>query len=236
VAIGNIVEVISLLTAVSGSLAAVIGIVVLEVFFRNKLKALFEDVNYFIFFFMVSGYILYALGEVSYYLSKKVLNDVSLVGIQDVYWTGGGVLILVSFIALAVTLFKQHGGTAKFGTMAGIGAVLVVLVLGMLFGTGKSQPGYLFGYLYPLISSLIVTFASSVILFYNQLGSIARPLVLFLLSSGLILIGDIFFHYTYQSGGLTFGADIFYCLGYFLSAAAFLYFRISLHKAALEVR
>ena len=104
----------ALIITLSAIFAALAGLVVLEAFFRNKLKQLFDDVNYFIYFSMVSGYFLYALGEISFYLSSQVFKDASPIGIHDVYWTSGAVLVLISFIGLAFTLFKEHGGTAKF--------------------------------------------------------------------------------------------------------------------------
>ncbi|MBS3140397.1 hypothetical protein J4479_05330 [Candidatus Woesearchaeota archaeon] len=109
----SVENVIFFLVNLSATIAAGTGMVVLQSFFKNKLKDLFNDVNYFIFFFMVSGYILYALGEVSYYLTRQVFKNTSAIGVHDVYWTIGGILILLSFAALAFTLFKEHGGTGK---------------------------------------------------------------------------------------------------------------------------
>src|SRR3989344_1183818 len=117
-----------LAVAILAALAAVMGIVVLEGFFRNKLKDLFNDVNYFIFFFIVAGYLLYALGEVSFFLTRKVFKNVDQIGIQDVYWTGGAFLIFVSFVALSLLLHKEKGGAGKFFLQIVVGLALVVLV------------------------------------------------------------------------------------------------------------
>src|SRR3989344_4981922 len=102
---------LDLMIVFSAVLAAIAGIVTLEAFFRNRLKRLFEDKNYLVFFFLVTGYFLYAIGEIAYYLTKNLFADDSSMGIADVYWTGGAVLILVSFASLALTLFKRDSGT-----------------------------------------------------------------------------------------------------------------------------
>jgi len=231
----SVENVIFFLVNLSATIAAGTGMVVLQSFFKNKLKDLFNDVNYFIFFFMVSGYILYALGEVSYYLTRQVFKNTSAIGVHDVYWTIGGILILLSFAALAFTLFKEHGGTGKFSLMLIVGIILLVLVLAIVLGVIGPRSDYFFGVFYPVISSLIITAALSVILFYNELGGLGLPLLLLFLASSCILVGDISFHYTaaqLTSGLLSLIQDIFYLVGYGLSAVAFMSLRLHLHRAA----
>src|SRR3989338_7699097 len=97
-----------LLVALSAVFAAITGLITLEGFFRNKLKQLFDDVNYFIFFFLVIGYFLYALGEISWYLITNFVQGFSGTGVQDIYWLAGALLILVSFMTLSTHLFKKH--------------------------------------------------------------------------------------------------------------------------------
>lgn len=221
--------------AISATLAAIAGLVALQGFFHNKLKELFNDVNYFIFFFLVFGYFLYALGELSFYLSKVAFQDTSLIGIQDVYWSAGGVLILVSFISLAKLLFREQQGSGKLTTLLITGVMIVGFVLAAVFGLIGSQSQYFFGYFYPIISSLIVTASLSVVLFYNQLGGFKEVLLLFFLASSGILLGDIFFHYSTTwgvYGVIGLAADISYLAGYSLSFAAFVTMRMKMKTLA----
>jgi len=213
-------------------LAAIAGIVVLESFFRSKLKELFSDISYFIFFFLVCGYILYSIGEVSFYLETVVLKDTSNLGIADVYWTGGASFIMISFLALAVMLFKQHYDSAKLTKMLVIGGGLMAVVVFLLFGVTLGEEAHFFSYFYPLASSLIVAFAISVVLFSSQLGQLSIPLKFFLLASSGILLGDILFTYINTQGIYgTIGmlADIFYLFGYGTSFVAFVLWKIRVH-------
>lgn len=218
------------LIAIAAGIAAFAGIFLLESFFRNKLKELFEDTNYLISFFLVAGYFLYALGEVSFYLMRVVFQMESPTGIQDVYWSGGAILILISFLALTMALFRQKREISTLGIMAGLGAVLLILVLLLV------PSGTFFTRFYPIISALIVTFASSAILFRSRLGNWAQPIQLFFLASCAILLGDVFFGSATAAGGyglMGMAADVFYLLGYSASAVAFITFRRQFHKAAL---
>lgn len=226
-----------LVITIFASLAAILGIVVLEGFFRNKLKDLFTDVNYFVFFFIVSGYFLYALGEVSFFLTRSVFKDVTAVGIQDVYWTGGGFLIFVSFLALSILLHREYGGAGKFLTQVLFGGALVVLVAALALEFSQKNQEYNFGIYYPIISSLIIAASLSVVLYMGQLRGIARPLLIFFIASGGILIGDLFFSFgaaqlTYGTTGLL--ADIFYLIGYATSGIGFLSLRLRMNQLAFK--
>lgn len=228
---------LALLIVLLATSAAVAGIVVLEIFFRNKLKELFSDVNYFIFFFLVSGYLLYSVGEVSFYLTSVIFGDESPMGIADVYWSAGALLVLVSFIALAVVLFRQYYDRTKLRIMVVIGGVLLALTLILVFGVTLHDGAYFFGYFYPIVSSLIVAFALCVILFSSQLGNFSTALSFFFLASCGILLGDIFFTFitakgTYGFAGLI--TDIFYLLGYGLSFIAFIILRRGMSTTMLQ--
>ncbi len=228
-------DIFSLIIALSATLAASVGVIVLEGFFRNKLKDLFDDTNYFIFFFMVSGYLLYALGEVSYFLARVVFKDTSAIGIQDVYWTTGALVILISFIALSYNLIKDYGSSSKLVLILLIGIGLLGLTLTILSSLVNPKQGYLFSYLYPILSSLIVTASFSIILFYRQLNAMSKPLLIFFLASGSIWIGDIFFHYATASsiyGTTAVLSDTFYLWGYTLSLVAFISLRRRMSQLA----
>ena len=99
--------VLSALVALAATFSAIAGLVVLEGFFRNKLKEIFDDTNYLIFFFLASGYLMYGLGETLYFLTNITLSNPGYFGVHDIYWLGGGILILFSFIFLSATLLKE---------------------------------------------------------------------------------------------------------------------------------
>ena len=216
--------------------AALAGVVALEAFFRNRLKELFNDTNYFIFFFLVWGYILYALGEVSFYLTTTLFPGKK--GIEDFYWSAGALLIVVSFAVLTFTLFRQYPDNRKFTTLALAGGVMFLTVLFVLFGiTFRTAEGYFFGYFYPIISSFIVTFALSAILFSPQLRDFGSALFVFFLASCAILLGDLFFTFATAQGTQAAGlaglfGDLFYAIGYAVSGIAFVVLRLRLHELA----
>ncbi|MFH1276526.1 MAG: hypothetical protein ABIH82_05435 [Candidatus Woesearchaeota archaeon] len=230
--IAGLQDIFTTLIAASALLAAIMGIVVLERFFHDKLKELFNDSNYLIFFFLVIGYILYSIGEIALYLIEVVIDKPSFPGISDVYWVGGAFFILVSFMALTFHLIKNNPGS-KISTLSIIGIILVALVLFVLFGVTLGTSGHFLNYFYPIMSALIVTFGLSVIFFSSYIGNLSQPLFLFLLASLFILIGDVFYTYTlaesvYGFAGLV--ADMAYLSGYLLSFIAFVTFRLHIHK------
>jgi len=220
-----------LITA-SAVLAAIMGFIVLERFFHDKLEELFSDSNYFIFFFLVVGYILYSLGEVALYLTSVVMKSASFPGISDVYWVGGALFILVSFFALTIQLVRNAPSLNKLPMLLFFGLVVVSAVIGIIFTTTLGFGQHFLHYFYPLASALIVSFGFSVILFSSQLGTMSSPLTLFFIASTCILIGDIFYtsiltSNAYGIAGLA--ADLAYLGGYFLSFIAFLTMRWKFH-------
>ncbi|PIN73388.1 hypothetical protein COV20_04120 [Candidatus Woesearchaeota archaeon CG10_big_fil_rev_8_21_14_0_10_45_16] len=204
------------LAVILAGLAAVAGVVTLAHLFNNKLKTLFDDANYFILFFLVSGYFLYALGEVSYFLDINVLNSTGLVGIGDVYWTAGAFFIILSFLALVIVLFRRTSNFQKILAIFGIAAVLLGISAYILFSVVSPLESF-FLYLYPIVSSLIVALASCSFIFSKELGPISKPLSIFFFASLGILLGDVI----YDIGFLVV-ADILYTVAYGMSAAGFL--------------
>lgn len=233
---------LAVLVASFAALAAIMGIVVLEGFFRNKLKDLFTDTNYFIYFFLVSGYFLYALGEVSYYLFTTLFAVSSSVGISDLYWSAGSILILLSFVSLTFTLAGSSAYKSKLGLLAIFGVGLVVSVLLILTRvTFADVSSYFFGYFYPIMGSLIVAFSLSVVIYSEEAGHFNKPLFFFFLASSFILVGDIFFTYLVshnipEVGLLEIIIDTSYLLGYGLSAIAFLWLRVKMFNAPVNMK
>ncbi|PIZ51298.1 hypothetical protein COY27_04195 [Candidatus Woesearchaeota archaeon CG_4_10_14_0_2_um_filter_33_13] len=226
----DVTSVLSALVALAAAFSAMTGLFVLEGFFRNKLKDLFDDTSYLIFFFLVSGYFFYGLGEVLYYLISSVLSEAGYFGVQDLYWLGGGIMILLSFIFLSATFAKRNMRWGKFMILLLVGVVLAAVVSLATMGDTFS-----FSNMYPLISSLIVTFALGSFLFDQQLGDLSLPLKIFFFASLFILLADIF----YSSGATllandlgTLISDLLYLAGYVLSGTAFLTLRKRWHSLA----
>ncbi len=222
--------VLSALVALAATFSAIAGLIVLEGFFRDKLKELFDDTNYLIFFFLVSGYFMYGLGEALYFLTNITLSDSGYFGVHDIYWLGGGILILLSFIFLSATFAKRSQQGHKMMILLLIGVALALVVA---FVTIKGS--FAFSNLYPIISSLIVAFAMGVFFFDEHLGSLAFPLKIFFFASLFILAADILF-----SSGITILtseisviiSDTLYFVGYALSGTAFLTLRKRWHSLA----
>jgi len=216
------VALIPTLMAVSAGVSALVGIIVLECFFRDKLKDLFDDSNYFVFFFLVLGYVLYSLGELSYFLGNAVFAERSAAGIENFYWAVGGVVVLISFFGLALLQAKKNQQGHKVLILLIIGVVLAFISYSIVQNSGSD----FFDYFFPVISSLIVAFSLSSFLFSRSLMSVARPLQFFFLASSLILIGDILFSFP------AFDAlsDFFYLFGYGLSTVAFITLKSKIHS------
>jgi len=223
------------LIALCATGAAIIGLVVLSGFFHNKLQDLFSDSKYFIFFFLVAGYFSYALGEISFYLSSVVFGSDSPIGVQDVYWSIGAIMILISFIALVRSLYREnHDSKIAFAHLI-FAALIVGVTLFIVFVFGGWDSEYFFSTFYPVISSLIVACSFAMVFFYNRSGPFGKVLLMFFFSSCSILLGDIFFHFAkqqaiYGTSGMM--ADIFYLIGYALSALTFITMRLRMHSAA----
>ncbi len=217
-----IADSISVAVLVSAVFAMLAGIIILHSLFKNKIKELFDDAHYFVFFFLTVGYILYSLGELSWYLMYKSAESGSAQTIADVYWSGGSLAMLVAFIALSRTLYKEYGNMQKAGIMFVAGIVLVALVLYYLLSINAS--GDAFRYFYPLISSLILIFSSSIVLFYNQIKQFKLSLLFLFFANLAILGGDVLFTYAFThdlSSMVGIISDVLYIAGYLLSGLFF---------------
>jgi len=214
------VDIISLLVALSATVAAGLGIFVLGHFFRDQLKNLFDDANYFVFFFLISGYVLYAIGELTYYLMNVNFPGKDIIGVQDVYWFGGGILILVSFMGLNLYLSRENNHHYFLTSL--LIALSLAVISYLLVARANS---FLFDVTYPVISSLIIGFSSIVFFAAGSLGLMARPLQILFFASLAILLGDIFFSFELKGGNVKLISDAFYLVGYSVSGVAFIFFR-----------
>ena len=232
-------EFIALIIVILASLAAVMGIYVLNVLFKDRLKELFDDKNYFIIFFLITGYILYALGEVAFYVTEKYSQQIQPMGIADVYWAFGAILILISFSALAYISIKSNENKFRFIHLIMFVGLLLVLVSYFLFSFTLKGEGNFFNYFYPLIGTLIVGMSLSAVIALEKSHHFSRSILIFSLASAGILLGDIIFTYELVAGtnfsvmlGLV--EDLFYCLGYGLAAVAFLNMLLKTREADFQ--
>lgn len=212
-------------------LTAILGIFLLNALFGNKIKELFSDTKYFIFFFLICGYSIYALGELTWYLIFTVFEEIPTAGMPDFYWVVGTLLMLSSFFVLSKTLYKEYGQNKLPSLLLG-GALLLILVIGMVVVFETSN---FLGYFYPIIGSLIVILSTNLILFYNQLETFETNLVYLFFSNIGFLVAELI--YTYTTSQEIYGlwgafADFLYLLSYALSALAFLILLIRFYSTS----
>ncbi|MBI2573155.1 hypothetical protein HYV86_04815 [Candidatus Woesearchaeota archaeon] len=237
--IENFREIISPLVMVCAATSAISGIIVLQKLFHNRLKELFDDSNYFIFLFMVLGYSLYALGEVSLYLMEKIEHTDASIGMADIYWAAGAILLVVSYISLVHSLLKKNKDSSLPLKFFGLGVGIVGVVsyfLFMIIAPSGAEISF-FSYFYPFISSIIVSLAMSNLFFSRYIGDFAQPLMFFFIASCAILVGDVLFTLTtaqgtYLEGSMGAITDLLYMAGYLLAAGGFWTLRKSMHALA----
>lgn len=210
-------------------ITAVIGIISLSVLFRDKLKDLFTDHNFFIFFFMIFGYLLSALGELLWYLTFTVFGEVAPAGMQDVYSVAASLLILFSFVILTFTMFKAYGESKKIVSLLVLGAVLIIAVLIYNSAQGIFQEaqtgGHIFlAFFYPITTSLIVTFSAPALFFWRRMALFGPSLLMLFIANAAFLFADVVYIQTTVNGSAM--ASILSSLGYIaaygLSSLAFI--------------
>lgn len=210
---------------------AVLGIIVLGKLFQNKLKELFEDKHFFVFFFLVAGYVLYAMGELTWYLVFTVFGEVPPVSMPDFYWASGGIVLLIAFVTLALRLSKEHGNAKTIMQSLLIGVVLIGGIMFYMLSIDlvklAASRGHVFiGFFYPVVSSLLVVFSAVVLFYSHNLERFFGKMVLFLFLSNIgILAGDILYLSTTVGEGGKFLSVLYnlvYTAAYAISSWAFI--------------
>ena len=199
-------------------LTVIFGVLAVNTLFKNKLKELFSDHKFFIFFFLLMGYVLFAMGELTWYLTLQVFDETPKAGMPDFYWITGALFMLLSFAALSGLLHKEYGETRKFVPLLVAGSLLII---GVLLYASVADSSFL-GYLYPLLTSLILIFSANLLLYYRRLDSFEIHLLYLFFANIGFLGGDLLFSYWGASGALGALSNIFYIFAYGLSAFAFL--------------
>lgn len=217
----DIQEVLYLVTIIFASITPVLGVLLLNALFGSKLKELFSDHKFFIFFFLIFGYSLYALGEVTWFLTYRIFETTPTTGMHDAYWVTGMIIMFISLLALNKTLHREHGQEHKFSLRLLGGLVLVVLVGLYLLAIGTE--GF-FEYFYVLGGAVLVASSYPLVLFFKSLPSIESNLVLLFYSNVSFLIAELIYAYItpreiYGILGMLF--QILYLGAYVLSALAF---------------
>ena len=211
-------------------LTVVLGMLCVNTLFKNKLKELFSDRKFFIFFFLLMGYALFAMGELTWYLTLRVLEETPSVGMPDFYWITGALFMLISFAVLGRSLHRQYGQAQKFLLWLVLSSILVVDVL--LYASFADST--FLGYLYPLLTSLILILSANLILYYRNLDSFEVHLLYLFFANIGFLGGDLLYSYWSTSSLLGILSNIFYIFAYGLSAFAFLTLLTKLYTHSAE--
>lgn len=222
----NFEQLISPVIAFSALIAALAGIFLINSLFKDKIKELFDDANYFFFFFLTTGYTLYALGEISWYLILRTSGQPEMNSISDVYWSIGTVVILAAFVVFAFTMHRRYGELQhRKSWIILAGSIAFATIMYLFFVNQNATQPYPFGYFYLIMSSLIMIISMNIILFRQKIVQLGQGfLVIFFLANIGMLIGDALFLYitttgTYGIAGVISG--IAYLGAYALSALAF---------------
>ena len=222
----NFEQLISPVIAFSALIAALAGIVLINSLFKDKIKDLFDDSNYFFFFFLCAGYTLYALGEISWYLISITSVQPQANSISDIYWSMGEMIILTAFLVFAFTMHKRYGESQHRKSWIILAASIGFATIMYLFFVNQNATlPYPFGYFYLVMSSLIMIISINIILFRQKIVQLGQSfLVIFFLANIGMLIGDALFLYINTTG--TYGiagvfSGIAYLGAYALSALAF---------------
>jgi len=221
-------EILSIIVALLSTISGILGIIVLEKFFGNRLRELFEDTHYLIIFLLVAGYILYALGETTFYLTQIFSAKTTQIGIQDLYWSIGGILLTISFFSIAHKLSKNQDKTKLYSLY------FISVITTLIFVYYISLPATsFFDYFYPFLSAISFIYAASIFLFLHTNEELQTPLEIWVIASFFFLIGDLFFGINPlgQTEELALIiADIAYIAGYTASCFAFIDLYKHLHS------
>lgn len=185
-----------------------------------------------IVFLLVSiGFLFNGAAELAWSFISSILKMSPELGIPDILWIIGELLVLSGFAYFAVFMYKEYGKLKKGLTIIAIASIASASIIYYLISNfmtgqqaGKSAFEIFIGYFYPIASTLILISTLSVYLFFRELKEIGRPLILFALSRAFTFGGDTL--YTYYIWNGTYGvpgvlSDGFYIIEYMLSALAF---------------
>lgn len=218
-----------LITLILAGTTTILGLFVLNKLFQNKLKDLFSNVSFFVFFFLIFGYSCFALGEVCWFLIFDVFEQMPSASMPDFYWVTGSVFQLLAFVSFSVYMFKHHGQLRHAYALLIFGAVVLVGILGFIFGLNlvgaeRTVGSTFLGYFYPLMTGLILIASLSVYLFIEKIGSFQTNFLFLFLANFAFLSGDLLYTYITATGGygiLGAASDLLYIAAYLLCSLSF---------------
>ena len=232
-------EFLYLSTVAFALITALAGLFMLNTLFGNKIKELFTDRNFFIYFSLVVGYSLYALGELTYYLIFTVYDEVPPASMPDVYWVLGAAVLILSFFAFAWNCHKTHRESSKLLVMVVGGVLLFGVVLFYLIQSEVAKlatnQGHLFvSFFYPLADCLIIAFGSIIPLYYSKIEHFRSSLLMLFITSVGILLADIIYISSTTAGIDSSGMirNILYSASYLLAALGFITMIFSARRKA----
>ena len=234
----DVQEILYLVTIIFASITPVLGILLLNALFGNKLKELFSDNKFFIFFFLIFGYSLYALGEVTWFLTYRVFETIPATGMQDAYWVTGMIIMFISLLAFNRTIHLEHGQEHKFSLRLMVGMVLIVLAGLYLLALGTE--GF-FGYFYVLGGAVLVVSSYPLVLFFKSLPPVEKNLVYLFYSNVCFLLAGILWVYITPREIHVFLEILYlilYCGAYVLTVFAFstLLIKFYLHSSGKSLQ
>ncbi len=231
----NFEQLISPFIAFSALIAALSGLFLITTLFKNKIKELFDDANYFMFFFLTIGYTLYALGELSWYLILKTTGEPDANSIADVYWSAGSLASLCAFAMFAYIMHKRYGQQQHRTWLILIAGISFAVLMYFFFIIQTATQAYPFGYFYLIMSSIILILSINIILFRQKITELNYGFMqVFFLATISTFVGDALFLYTTTHG--TYGligavAGLAYLAAYAFNAIALILASIRFYRS-----
>jgi len=233
----DIIDTLYLVTLIFAFLTVVFGVLSINILFKNKLKELFSDKKFFIYFSLIVGYALFALGELTWYLIIQVFEETPSAGMPDFYWITGALFMLLSFAALSNSLHQAYGENRKFYPLLIASALLIlgiVIYVSATISSEVSGANRFLSYFYPLSTALILIFSANPLLYFKRLDSFEVHLVYLFFANLGFLGGDLLFSYESSSLALSFLSNILYIFAYGLSAFTFFTLLMKFHHHSSE--
>ena len=226
----NFQEPLYILTLIVAAFTTIVGYRAVHLLWKHKEKLQLSKTTLAVFTLLAVGYILFSLGELSWYLIYGFVQRLPLASVPDMYWILGTVALLIGFVLFALSMYKEHGGVAHGILLMFIAGAVVAGILYFVLSKGIIKPGEsgfsaFLSFYYPIVSALILLASLNVYLFFEKTNnSMAPSLLLFMIANAITFIGDVLFIY-YSSQGIYgfigIASDILYICAYTFLVVAF---------------
>ena len=226
----NFQEPLYIITLLLAAVTAIIGYRTVHLLWKHKDKLQLNKTTLAVFTFLAVGYILFGLGELSWYLIYGFVQKLPLASVPDMYWVLGTVALLIGFVLFSLSMYKEHGNIGHGLLLMSIAGAVAAGLLYFVLSKGIIKPGEsgfaaFLSFYYPIISSLILLASLNVYLFFEKVhSSMAPSLLLFMLANGTTFFADLLFIYYSSQGeyglvGIT--SDLLYVCAYAFLVIAF---------------